>query len=94
VRRQQRYEQHQEERLYERKKAALAAAAALEAVKEAEELRRMVLEEQRSWDAYELNTRNHIRMIEQARAPCVYRMLLLLEFTTVGRFIPFRNAAV
>lgn len=53
--------------MHEKQKAAIAAAAALEAAKEAEETRRMVLEELRSWDAYELNTRNHARMIEQAR---------------------------
>lgn len=64
---QQRYEQRKEERLHERQKTALAAAATLEVAKEDEETRRMVLEELRSWDAYELNTRNHERMIEQAR---------------------------
>lgn len=61
----QRYEQRQEERLYERQKAAAAAAASLEAAKETEENKRMILEELRSWDACELNTRNHNRMIEQ-----------------------------
>lgn len=53
--------------MHEKQKAAIAAAAALEAAKEAEETRRMALEELRSWDAYELNTRNHARMIKQAR---------------------------
>lgn len=32
----------------------------------------MVLEELRSWDAYELNTRNHARMIEQVRVCVVF----------------------
>lgn len=66
----QRYEQRKEERLHEKQKAAVVAAAALETAKEAEETRRMTLEELRSWDAYELNIRNHARMIEQART-CV-----------------------
>lgn len=42
-----------------------AEAAEKEAVKESEEAERMFAEERRSWDAYELNTRNHSRMIEQ-----------------------------
>ncbi|CAM9348828.1 unnamed protein product [Scytosiphon promiscuus] len=62
-----RYAQRKEERLYERQKAAAAAAARLEAAKEAEENKRMVLEELRSWDAYELNFRNHRRMIEKEK---------------------------
>lgn len=80
--------------MYERQKAALAAAAALEATKEAEERGRMVLEEQRSWDAYELNTRNYTRMIEQARA----RVKALVPGIPVQSLHPsanpFQNTAV
>lgn len=44
-----------------------AQMAAIDAIKEGEELRKMVLEERRSWDAHELNVRNRARMIEQVR---------------------------
>lgn len=54
--------------MYERQKAAAAAAARQEAAKETEENKRMVSEELRSWDAYELNIRNHGRMIEKVLA--------------------------
>lgn len=63
----QRYERHKEERLHERQKNDAAATAAKEACHESEEIRLMVLEERRSWDAYELNVRNHSRMIEQVK---------------------------
>lgn len=35
----------------------------------------MVLEELRSWDAYELNARNHIRMIEKVRMRVLWARL-------------------
>ncbi|CAM9118292.1 unnamed protein product, partial [Hapterophycus canaliculatus] len=62
-----RYAQRKEEQLYEKQKAATAAAARLEVAKEAEENKRMVSEELRSWDAYELNIRNHSRMIKKEK---------------------------
>ncbi len=81
--------------MYERQKAASAAAAALEATKEAEERRSMVLEERRSWDAYELNTRNHIRMIEQARALVTALVPIItlqsLRLSAASSFLIFRG---
>ncbi|CAM9201391.1 unnamed protein product, partial [Sphacelaria rigidula] len=62
-----RYEQRKEVRLYEKRKEATALAIAKEDAKAKEEIERMFAEERRTWDAYELNTRNHIRMVNQAR---------------------------
>lgn len=64
----QRYKQRIEERAYERNKAAAAAKAAQETAREKEEMQRMFVEERRSWDANELNVRNHSRMIEKVDA--------------------------
>lgn len=59
--------QRKEELQLEKQKQAAAAVIAKEAAKESEEERRMFVEERRSWDAYELNTRNYNRMVEKVR---------------------------
>ena len=59
------YKQLKAHYLFEKKKEAAAAAAAKEAARENKETKWMAVEEKRSWDAYELNARNHRRMIEQ-----------------------------
>lgn len=64
----QRYERRQEVRAYEKRKEIEALAAAEEVAKEEKETNRMLAEERRSWDAYELNARNHIRMINKVLA--------------------------
>lgn len=59
------YKHSKEKQIFQRQREAEAVAAAKENEAESEETRRMVVEERRSWNAFELNIRNRNRMIEQ-----------------------------
>lgn len=59
------YKHRKEKRIFQMQMEAEAAMAAEETAAESKERRRMVVEERRSWDAFELNIRNRNRMIEK-----------------------------
>lgn len=59
------YKHSKEKRIFQEQREAKAEVAAKETAAEREEIRRMVVEERRSWDAFELNIRNRNRMIEK-----------------------------
>lgn len=54
-----------EVRILEKRRLEESLEAAQEFARESEERIKMLAEERRTWDAYELNSRNHARMIEQ-----------------------------